>query len=165
MNEVYGMYVVCGLLAATVFSGKHDSNANPPTKAQQIEKKTKDETVTVETLKQILEAFNRHDLDAIMNFFSDDCSFDFPKGKEPWGQRFIGKDQVREALAGRFKGIPDVHYGDDRHWVAGNMGVSEWTLTGTTASGVGVKVRGCDLWEFRNGKVIRKDSYWKIIER
>ena len=122
--------------------------------------------VTVETLKKILEAFNRHDLDAIMEFFSDDCSFDFPRGPEPWGQRFIGKAQVREALAGRFKGILDVHYGEDRHWISadGNMGVSEWTLTGTTTTGVGLKVRGCDLWEFHNGKVTRKNSYWKIVE-
>ena len=122
--------------------------------------------VTEETLKEILDAFNRHDLDAIMEFFSDDCSFDFPRGPESWGQRFIGKAQVREALAGRFKGIPDVHYDGDRHWISadGNMGVSEWTLTGTTTSGLRVKVRGCDLWEFRSGKVTRKDSFWKIVE-
>lgn len=122
-------------------------------------------SVTAETLKQVLEAFNRHDLDAIMEYFSDDCSFDFPRGPVAYGQRFIGKAQVREALAGRFKGIPDVHYGDDRHWVAGNMGVSEWTLTGTTTSGVKLNVRGCDLWEFRDGKIIRKNSYWKIVEQ
>lgn len=125
-----------------------------------------DMKVTKETLKQILDAFNRHDLDAIMEFFSDDCSFDFPRGPEPWGQRFIGKVQVREALASRFKGIPDVHYGEDRHWISsdGDMGLSEWTLTGTTTSGLSVKVRGCDLWEFRKGQVTRKDSYWKIVE-
>ena len=121
-------------------------------------------TVTVATMEEVLDAFNRHDLDAIMEYFSEDCSFDFPRGPEPWGQRFIGKEQVREALAGRFKGIPDVHYGDDRHWVAGDRGVSEWTLTGTTTSGVRVNVRGCDLWEFSNGKIARKDSYWKIVE-
>jgi len=122
--------------------------------------------VTENTLKQILDAFNRHDLDAIMEFFSDDCSFDFPRGPESYGQRFIGKAQVREALAGRFKGIPDVHYGEDSHWISaeGDRGVSEWTLTGTTTSGISVKVRGCDLWEFRNGKVTRKNSYWKIVE-
>jgi steroid delta-isomerase-like uncharacterized protein len=122
--------------------------------------------VTVETLKEILDAFNRHDLPAIMEFFSEDCSFDFPRGPEYFGQRFTGKEQVREALAGRFKGIPDVHYGDDRHWISaeGNRGVSEWTLTGTTAAGIPVKVRGCDHWEFRDGKVTRKDSYWKIVE-
>jgi ketosteroid isomerase-like protein len=48
-------------------------------------------TVTVETLKPVLDAFNRHDLYAIMDYFSDDCSFDFPRGPEAWGQRFIGK--------------------------------------------------------------------------
>ena len=122
--------------------------------------------ITADTLKQILDAFNRHDLDAIMEFFSDDCTVDMPRGPEPWGKRFTGKAQVREALGGRFKGIPDVHYGEDRHWVSadGNMGVSEWTLTGTTTLQIGVKVRGCDLWEFGNGKVTRKNSYWKIVE-
>ena len=134
-------------------------------KTLQVQTNSQEMKVTVETLKQILDAFNRHDLDAIMEFFSDDCSFDFPRGLESFGQRFIGKAQVREALAGRFKGIPDVHYGEDRHWVSadGSMGLSEWTLTGTTTSGVKLRVRGCDLWEFWNGKVTRKDSYWKIV--
>ena len=123
-------------------------------------------TVTIDSLKRALDAFNRHDLDAIMEYFSDDCSFDFPRGPEPYGQRFVGKAQVREGLASRFKGIPDVHYGEDRHWMSadGTQGVSEWTLTGTTISGVKLKVRGCDLWEFSNGKITRKDSYWKIVE-
>jgi ketosteroid isomerase-like protein len=156
-------FLFIGLLTALpgLFSCTNKTND----KTLQTQTITPEMTVTTETLKKILEAFNRHDLDSIMEFFSDDCSFDMPRGPEPRGQRFSGKDQVREALAGRFKGIPDVHYGDDRHWVAGNMGVSEWTLTGTTTSGVRLEVRGCDLWEFRNGKVIRKDSYWKIVER
>jgi ketosteroid isomerase-like protein len=121
--------------------------------------------VTVDTLKRILDAFNRHDLDSIMEFFSDDCSFDFPRGPEFYGQRYIGKTQVREALMSRFKGIPDVHYGEDEHWVAGDKGLSKWTLTGATSDGIPIQVNGCDLWEFKDGKVIRKDSYWKIVER
>ena len=132
----------------------------------QVQSNQQDMKATEETLEQILEAFNRHDLEAIMEFFSDDCSFDFPRGPEYWGKRYVGKAQVREALAGRFKGIPDVHYGEDRHWISadGNRGVSEWTLTGTTTSGLSLKLRGCDLWEFHNGKITRKDSYWKIVE-
>lgn len=120
--------------------------------------------VTVETLKAIAEAFNRHDLDAIMGYFAEDCSMDLPRGSSPWGTRYIGKAQVREGIASRFAGILDVHYGDDRHWLCGNMGVSEWTLTGTTTKGVRMQVRGTDHWEFRDGQVIRKDSYWKIVE-
>jgi ketosteroid isomerase-like protein len=123
------------------------------------------QAVSVETLKTIADAFNAHDLDAIMEFFADECSLDMPRGPEPWGQRFVGKAAVREGLATRFKGLPDVHYSDDRHWVSGSMGVSEWLLTGTTPEGRRVRVRGCDHWEFRDGKVARKDSYWKIVEK
>jgi steroid delta-isomerase-like uncharacterized protein len=157
-------FLTLGLLIACIgILGCNNKATDSTLRTQTNSQKMK---ITEETLKQILEAFNRHDLDAIMEFFSEDCSFDFPRGPEFYGQRFNGKAQVREALAGRFKGIPDVHYGDDRHWVSadGSRGASEWTLTGTTTSGMSVKVRGCDLWEFRDGKVIRKDSYWKIVE-
>ena len=119
---------------------------------------------SVKMLQEILDAFNRHDLDAIMSCFEEDCTFDFPRGPDPWGERFVGKPAVRSGLARRFQGMPDVHYGDDRHWVAGTRGVSEWLLTGTTTTGQKIRVRGCDLWEFRDGKVTRKDSFWKIVE-
>jgi hypothetical protein len=72
---------------------------------------------------------------------------------------------VRAGLASRFAGIPDVHYGEGRHWVSGDRGCSEWLLTGTTTQGERVEVRGCDLFEFRGDKIVRKDSYWKLVER
>lgn len=120
---------------------------------------------TVETLKAFLEAFNRHDVDAIMEFFADDCVMDAPRGPDPWGKRLVGKREAREGCNDRFKGLPDAHYGNDRHWVAGNMGFSEWTLTGTTPSGERLEVRGTDHLEFRDGKIISKNSYWKIVEK
>jgi ketosteroid isomerase-like protein len=120
--------------------------------------------VTEDVLKAFLDAFNRHDLDSIMSFFADDCVFYMPRGAKPRGDRFIGKDEVRAGLAKRFEGIPDVHYGDDRHWVCGDdFGVSEWTLTGTSAAGERIEVRGADLLEFANGQITRKDSFWKIV--
>jgi ketosteroid isomerase-like protein len=114
-------------------------------------------------LKEYLEAFNRHDLDAIMGFFAEDCVFYMPRGAAPRGDRYVGKGQVRAGLAKRFEGIPDVHYGEDKHWVCGSLGVSEWTLTGTSSAGAKLEVRGVDLLEFENGKIIRKDSFWKIL--
>lgn len=121
--------------------------------------------VTIATLKSFLEAFNAHDLDAIMAFFAEDCELLMPRGPAPEGRRLVGKAAVREGLASRFAGLPDVHYGDDRHWVAGNLGVSTWLLTGTTKTGEKLRVRGVDLLEFRDGKITRKDSYWKIVEK
>jgi ketosteroid isomerase-like protein len=125
---------------------------------------TQSAAVTVSTLEAILDGFNRHDLDAIMAYFAEDASLDTPRGANVWGARLKGKDAVREGLAARFAGLPDVHYGEDRHWVCGDRGASEWRLTGTTTAGERVDVRGCDLWEFRGGLVVRKDSYWKIVE-
>lgn len=119
--------------------------------------------VNHELLKGFLEAFNQHDLDSIMDYFADDCVFYMPKGVKPRGDQYIGKSEVRAGLAKRFEGIPDVHYGEDQHWVCDNFGVSEWTLTGTTVSGQHIEVRGVDLLEFDKDKITRKDSFWKIL--
>jgi len=140
-------------------------DGNTSEKASLVQTNLQETNAKVEVLKQILNAFNRHDPDAIMEFFVDDCTFDFPRGPEPWGQRFTGKAQVREAIAGRFKGIPDVQYSDEGHWVAADKGVSVWMLTGTTTEGVSVKVRISVLWEFRNDKIAKMDTYWKIVEK
>jgi ketosteroid isomerase-like protein len=114
-------------------------------------------------LKQVLEAFNRHDLEAIMSHFVEDCVFESPRGPEPWGRRYVGKDEVRRGLADRLDGIPDVHYDHDDHFACGSRGVSEWTIRGTTVDGERIEVRGCDLWTFgADNKVARKDSFWKI---
>ena len=123
------------------------------------------ESVNEDVLRAVLDAFNRHDLDAIMGFFADDAVFESPRGPDPWGTRFVGAAAVRAGLAKRFAGIPDVHYGNDDHFLSadGRRGVSEWTLTGTTTDGERIEVRGCDLWTFEDGRIVRKDSYWKRV--
>jgi steroid delta-isomerase-like uncharacterized protein len=123
-------------------------------------------SVTEDVLRAVLDAFNRHDLDGILEFFADDAVFESPRGPDPWGTRFVGKEAVRAGLAKRFAGIPDVHYGNDDHFLSadGRRGVSEWTLTGTTTDGDLLEVRGCDVWTFEDGRITRKDSYWKRVE-
>ena len=122
-------------------------------------------TITVQTLEEIAAAFNSHDLDAIMEFFAEDCVMNLPRGTGPGGTLCRGKPQVREGISARFEGVPDAHYGNDRHWVAGNFGVSEWTLTGTQHNGERLEVQGCDHFEFADGKIAVKNSFWKIIEK
>jgi steroid delta-isomerase-like uncharacterized protein len=124
------------------------------------------EPINASMLEAVLAAFNRHDLDAIMAYFSDDAVFETPRGPDVWGTRYVGAEAVRAGLAKRFEGIPDVQYGDDDHFASadGRRGVSEWTLTGTTTDGQRIEVRGCDLWTFADGRIVRKDSYWKRVE-
>ena len=117
-------------------------------------------------LKQLCDAFNEHNLDKIMSHFTEDCVLEMPRGNQPWGSRSEGRDNVRNALATRFEGLPDAHYGNGQHFVdkGANTGISKWTLTGTRSDGHRIEVWGCDFYTFHEGKVTRKDSYWKIVE-
>ena len=116
----------------------------------------------VRMLRSIAAGFDAHDLDGIMSHFADDAVFESPRGPEPWGQRYVGREAIRDAFAGRFSGIPDVRYQHDDHFVDGDRGASEWTLSGTTTAGQTIEIRGCDLWTIRDGKIVEKDSFWKI---
>ena len=53
----------------------------------------------IDMLQAITEAFDAHDLDAILEHFADDAVFDGPRGTEPWGARFVGKEAIRDAFA------------------------------------------------------------------
>jgi len=117
-----------------------------------------------ETLKNVFDAFNAHDLDRIMSYFSEDCVLEMPRGPDPWGRRFVGAAAVKDGLRSRFAGIPDVKYTDESHFVAGDTGISQWTVRGTSVQGQRIEVRGCDFYTFRGDKIVKKDSFWKIKE-
>ena len=117
--------------------------------------------VTIEDLQAFGDGWNRHDVDFLMTFMAGDCVFETTAGKEVCGTRYEGRERVREAFAKVFKIFPDAHFGNARHFVAGDRGVSQWLFTGTTSDGKKVEVNGCDLFTFRDGKIARKDSYFK----
>ena len=49
-------------------------------------------------------------------------------------------------------------------FVSENTVISQWTIRGTSTNGERIEVHGCDFYTFRDGKIIKKDSYWKIRE-
>jgi steroid delta-isomerase-like uncharacterized protein len=117
--------------------------------------------VTTESLEAFADAWNRHDLDALMSFMADDCVFEASAGPEAYGTRSNGRQAVRAAFAEVWATFPDAHWGNARHFVCGERGVSEWTFTGTGRDGARVEVQGCDLFAFRDGKIAVKNSYRK----
>jgi len=116
---------------------------------------------TVEFLERFAEGWNRHDVDTLMTFMAEDCAFETTAGPEACGKRYAGRERVREAFARVFTMFPDAHFGDARHFVAGDRGCSEWTFTGTGSDGRRVEVRGCDLFTFRDGRIVLKNSFFK----
>ena len=117
--------------------------------------------MTIETLQAFAGAWNRHDIDALMSFMTDDCVFQSSAGPDVCGTRYAGRDAVRAAYLDVWSVFPDAQWGNARHFIQGDRGVSEWTFTGTRTDGVRVEVHGCDVFSFRGGKIAVKDSYRK----
>jgi ketosteroid isomerase-like protein len=113
------------------------------------------------SLKALFEAFNRHDIDQVMPFFADDCVFFGAAGSEATGTRFEGKEAIAQAFSQVWARLPDVQWRNTRHFSTGEFGLSEWLFTGTQADGKRIEAQGCDLFRFRDGKIVGKDAYRK----
>lgn len=119
------------------------------------------QTVTVDMLAEFAAAWNRHDIDALMSFMSDDCVFETVGGPERWGARHAGREAVRAAFEAAWKNFPDAQWNHGRHWVAGDRGVSESTFTGTAADGSRIEADMVDVFTFQGGKIRVKNAFRK----
>jgi ketosteroid isomerase-like protein len=117
--------------------------------------------VTTELLEAFADAWNRHDVDALMSFMTSDCVFESSAGPDICGTRYQGEEAVRAGYVQVWTTFRDAHWGSARHFVCGNRGVSEWVFTGTRDDGTRVEMHGCDLFTFRGGKIALKNSYRK----
>lgn len=117
--------------------------------------------VTVEFLQAFADAWNRHDVEDLMSFMTDDCVFESSAGEAACGTRYEGAEAVRKGYSKSWEDFPDAQWNDARHFVSGNRGVSEWVFTGTKADGKRTEVAGCDIFTFRGGKIVVKNSYRK----
>jgi ketosteroid isomerase-like protein len=130
--------------------------------AQTTNKKTTAQNkITISFLEGFAGAFNAHDANAILSFMTSDCIFEASAGPDVDGEKFTGQAAVKKAFEDVFKTYPDAHWGNARHFIAGDRGVSEWVFTGTKADSSKVEVTGCDLFTFRDGKIAIKNSYRK----
>ena len=124
--------------------------------------------VTIELLDAIQDAFNRHDVDGILAYFADACEWLMARGPDAWeARRLQGKAAIGEVLAARYAVIPDMRWEDMSHFIAaaGDKACSEWTVRGTPSDGSPrIDWLGCDIWTFRDGWVVKKDTYWKYID-
>ena len=66
----------------------------------------------------------------ILSKFVEDALWLTSRGKAPEGSRLTGKEEIRKMLHKRFTSIPDMSWKIHDHWVSGDRGCSEWTVTG-----------------------------------
>lgn len=115
----------------------------------------------VQMLKDFAAAWNRHDLEALMGFVTEDCAFHAAAGPDLLGRTFKGTAALREGFQLAWQTFPDAAWLDGDHFVCGNRGVSESTFCGTKADGSRVEARMVDVFTFRDGKIAVKNAYRK----
>ena len=115
--------------------------------------------ITEQFLQSFADAFNAHDVKAIMWHMTEDCVFEASAGNEKNGEKFTGQEAVTKAFEAVFATFPDAHWANARHFISGDRGVSEWIFSGTKKDGGRVEVTGCDLFTFRDGQLVKFQQY------
>src|SRR5215218_9788704 len=87
---------------------------------------TTEREVTFEFLDAYADAWNRHDVDAIMAAMTDDCVFEASSGVGVQGTVYDGQRQVRKGVESVFEQFADAQWSEPRHFIAGNRAVTEW---------------------------------------
>jgi steroid delta-isomerase-like uncharacterized protein len=119
-----------------------------------------------EAIGRYNEAWNDHDLDAIMSMHAPDMVFENHTAGES-----AQSEEVREHIGAIFETWPDIHFETRRLYVRDGVVTQEWTATATHSNtmrrgdlvaeptGKTVEWRGVDVIPFADGLVKRKDVY------
>jgi ketosteroid isomerase-like protein len=107
------------------------------------------------------EAWAHADIDALMSLVAEDCVYDASVGPGP-GRQFAGKSAVRQGfleMLGYDEGGAEGHL----VMVDGARALVLWTVSRRTPAGALMGVRGCDVFEVRDGLIRRKDAFRKSL--
>jgi steroid delta-isomerase-like uncharacterized protein len=126
-----------------------------------------DEAASLEgTIARYNEAWNDHDLDAIMSMHAPEMVFEnHTAGESAQGE------EVRAHIAAIFDSWPDIHFETRRLYAREGVVTQEWTATATHTNqmkrgdlvaeptGKQIEWKGIDVIPFEDGMVKRKDVY------
>ena len=115
---------------------------------------------TIAAIERFNDAFNRHDVDAVMAAMTEDCVFE-NTSPAPDGERHVGQAAVRAFWERFFGSSPGATFEAEEMFAAGDRGVLRWRYAWEGIDGEAGHVRGVDVFRVRDGKVAEKLSYVK----
>lgn len=109
----------------------------------------------VRTALEFNEAFNRHDVDGMMKFASEDTIFE-NTDPAPDGTVYSGKEAVTKFWRDFFRESPQAHIDIEEIFGLGFHVVMRWKYSWGDGH-----VRGVDVFKFKDGLISEKLSYVK----
>jgi ketosteroid isomerase-like protein len=115
---------------------------------------------TLAAARRFLDAFSRHDVEAVMAAMTEDCLFE-NTWPPPDGERHVGQAAVRRFWERFFRETPSAAFETEEMFASGPRCVVRWLYRWRNADGSDGHVRGVDILRVRDGKVSEKRSYVK----
>jgi ketosteroid isomerase-like protein len=112
-------------------------------------------------IRQLADATNAHDLDALVGCFADAYRNDTPTHPK---RGFRGAAQVRRNWTQLFGGVPDLSARILAMAVAGDTVWSEWEMSGTRRDGVAHLMRGVIIFDVTAGRIASARFYLEPVE-
>jgi steroid delta-isomerase-like uncharacterized protein len=106
------------------------------------------------------EAFNRHDVAAMMQLMSDDCIFE-NTAPAPDGAVYKGKAAITQFWQEFFRESPQAHIEIEDIFGLGMRCIMRWRYDWVDGAGQKGRVRGVDIFQVKNGFISEKLSYVK----
>lgn len=156
MNKILILLIMTSFILTsckTSFSNKQIQTA------MVTETENSKESLTLLAVEKFNIAFNRHDVDAVMNAMTEDCIFE-NTNPQPDGTRLVGADEVRAYWKKFFAANPDAFFETEEIFANGDRCVVRWIYR-KTKDGKPWHLRGVDVFKVRNGKVAEKLAYVK----
>ena len=112
-------------------------------------------------LFKLTDAFNAHDIDALVACFDENYSSEQPVHPE---RLFLGREQVRKNWASNFDEMPDFTAELIRHAVNNDSVWSEWEWRGTRKDNSKLLVRGVMIIGIREDRITWGRLYVEPVE-
>lgn len=117
-----------------------------------------------ELLKKWIDAFQRCDVDALVDCYAPDAvNFQVAAGEPAVGIEQIRKDfeQFHRAFPDSYSDVENlIGDGDWAAWEWNGGGTFTGEFLGTAPTGKSFKLRGCGFFQFKDGKIVFQRGYW-----
>jgi ketosteroid isomerase-like protein len=154
MNKI----ILLLISASFILTSCKTSSKNKETQTG-MKTETDTKNLTLAAVNRFNEAFNRHDVDAVMNAMTEDCIFE-NTAPQPDGTRLEGAVAVRAYWTKFFTNNPDAVFETEEIFANGDRCVVRWIYR-KTKDGKPWHLRGVDIFKVRDGKVLEKLAYVK----